>query len=183
MAKELHSGKAGTPARQASTPRKPAARTRAKEEAPPQPPRRVMKARTLGALLPNVTAPAFRRRSPTGAMLFARWADVVGPAHAAVTSPRKLSAATLTVACTGPAAMELQHQGDMLVARINTWCGEPLVARLRFVQDPTAGTRRRLPPRRGAIPTCTLPDMGDESLRMALERLGTEILQSPIKKT
>ncbi|MFT8542569.1 DciA family protein [Acetobacter sp.] len=183
MAKELHSGKAGAPARQARPPRPPAPRPRAEVAGRPPPPRRVGGGRPRGALLPSVTAPAFRRRSPTGAMLFARWADVVGPAHAAVTSPRKLSAATLTVACTGPAAMELQHQGDMLVARINTWCGEPLVARLRFVQDPTAGTRRRLPPRRGAAPTCTLPDMSDESLRMALERLGTEILQTTIKKT
>ncbi|WP_408740695.1 DciA family protein [Acetobacter sp. LMG 32666] len=181
MAKEVHSGKAGAPARQASPPRKPAPRARAKEEAPP--PRRVMKALTLAALLPNVTAPAFRRRSPTGAMLFARWADIVGPAHAAVTTPHRLSAATLTVACAGPVAMELQHQADMLMARINTWCGEPLVARLRFVQDPTAGTRRRQPARKNHAPACTLPDMPDDSLRTALELLGTEILQATTKKT
>ena len=182
MAKELHSGKAGTPARQATTPRRPAARAKT-EDTPPQPPRRMMKARTLAALLPNVTAPAFRRRSPTGAMLFACWPDIVGPAHAALTTPHKLSAATLTVACAGPVAMELQHQADMLIARINTWCGEPLVARLRFVQDPKAGIRRKHAPRRTHAPTCTLPDMPDESLRLALERLGTEILQSTTKKT
>uniref|UniRef100_UPI0011DCDDCC hypothetical protein n=1 Tax=Acetobacter okinawensis TaxID=1076594 RepID=UPI0011DCDDCC len=49
MAKELHSGKAGTPARQATTQHRPAARTRTKapvnksatEDTPP--PRRVMK--------------------------------------------------------------------------------------------------------------------------------------------
>ena len=183
MTKELHSGKAGTPARKAATPRKAAPRARAREETPPPPPRRVMKARTLAALLPNVTAPAFRRRSPTGAMLFARWPDIVGPAHAALTTPHRLSAATLTVACAGPVAMELQHQADMLMARINTWCGEPLVARLRFVQDPTAGTRRKPAPRKNTAPTCTLPDMADDQLRAALERLGTEILQTTIKKT
>lgn len=189
MAKELHSGKAGTPARQATTQHRPAARTRTKapanksstEDTPP--PRRVMKARTLAALLPNVTAPAFRRRSPTGAMLFACWGDVVGPAHAALTTPHRLSTGTLTVACAGPVAMELQHQADMLMARINTWCGEPLVARLRFVQDPTAGIRRKPAPRPSTTQTCTLPDMADESLRVALERLGTEILQTPTKKT
>lgn len=183
MAKELHSGKAGTPDRQATTARKPTGRTRTREEGPPPPPRRIMKARTLAALLPNVTAPAFRRRSPTGAMLFARWPDIVGPAHGAVTTPRRLSAGTLTVACAGPVATELQYQADMLMARINTWCGEPLVARLRFVQDPTAGIRRKQPPRKGATPTCTLPDMADDPLREALERLGTGILQSATKKT
>ncbi|GAN72240.1 hypothetical protein ASY01nite_22760 [Acetobacter syzygii] len=183
MAKELHSGKAEAPARQAAPPRKPAARRRTKEEIPPPPPRLAMKARTLAALLPNVTAPAFRRRSPTGAMLFASWPDIVGPAHAAVTTPHRLSAGTLTVACAGPVAMELQHQADMLMARINTWCGEALVARLRFVQDPTAGTRRKRAVRKTHGPTCTLPTLPDDPLRAALERLGTGILQSATKKT
>lgn len=175
MAKEPYSGKA-----------RPRTTRATKEEAPPQPPqppRRTMKARTLAALLPNVTAPAFRRRSPTGAMLFASWPDIVGPAHAAVTSPHRLSTGTLTVACAGPVAMELQHQADMLMARINTWCGEPLVARLRFVQDPTAGIRRKKILRKGPAPTCSLPNIDDESLRTALERLGTGILQDTTKKT
>lgn len=172
MAKEPYSGKA-----------RPRTTRATKEEAPPQPPRRAMKARTLAALLPNVTAPAFRRRSPTGAMLFASWPDIVGPAHAAVTSPHRLSRGTLTVACAGPVAMELQHQADMLMARIHTWCGEPLVARLRFVQDPTAGIRRKKILRKGPAPTCSLPNIDDESLRTALERLGTGILQDTTKKT
>ncbi|MFT9015574.1 MAG: DciA family protein [Acetobacter sp.] len=143
-----------------------------------QPPRRAMTARSLAALLPNVTAPAFRRRSPTGARLMACWADAVGPAHARLTTPQRLSAGTLTIACAGPVALELQHQADMLIARINTWCGDRLVTRLRFVQDPLAGTQKK-PARRkpGPARPCTLPDLPEGPLRTALEALGTGIAQ------
>lgn len=168
MAKEPAAGKPG---------RKAAGSARPAEEQPP-PPRRAWAARSLAALLPNVTAPAFRRRSPTGARLLACWADVVGPAIAAQSTPRKLSAGTLTIACRGPVAMELQHRAEMLVARINTWSGESLVARLRFVQDPTAGTSTLQPrPHRVEVPPCTLSHLPEGPLRSALEALGTGIGQ------
>ncbi|KDE19791.1 hypothetical protein AZ09_09525 [Acetobacter aceti 1023] len=146
-------------------------------------PPRARALRSLAALLPAVTAPAFRRRSPTGAILMSQWPEVVGPAHAAVTSPRRLSAGTLTIACAGPVAMELQHLGDTLIARINTWCGEPLVSRLRFMQDPAAGTRPR-PPRRkhsATVGTCSLPELEEGPLRQALEALGNDIQKARIK--
>lgn len=176
MKKEANGGKAVTPKSRSTrrTPQKP-------EAAPPP---RARNLRSLAALLPAVTAPAFRRRSPTGAMLMNQWPDVVGPAHAALTSPRRLSAGTLTIACAGPVAMELQHLGDTLIARINTWCGEPLVNRLRFVQDPAAGIRsrpQRRKPQKSAI-TCTLPELEEGPLRQALETLGADILKSQNKK-
>ncbi|MCP1203030.1 DUF721 domain-containing protein [Acetobacter oryzoeni] len=177
MKKEANGGKAVTTPKSRSTRRSPQ-----KTEAAPPP--RARNLRSLAALLPAVTAPAFRRRSPTGALLMSQWPDVVGPAHAAVTSPRRLSAGTLTIACAGPVAMELQHLGDTLIARINTWCGEPLVSRLRFVQDPAAGMRprpqRKKPQKTGVI--CTLPEMEEGPLRQALETLGTDILKSQNKK-
>ncbi|MCP1245837.1 DUF721 domain-containing protein [Acetobacter cerevisiae] len=167
MTKESPSGK--------TTGRKTA--TTKKAQTPPAPPRRAMTARSLAALLPNVTAPAFKKRSPAGVQLFTDWADIVGPAHAAVTTPRKLSAGTLSIACAGPVAMELQHLSDALIARINTWCGQALVARLRFVQDPAAGQRitaRRTP--KAATRPCHLPDMEDSPLKEALESLGAHIV-------
>nr|WP_298798671.1 DciA family protein [uncultured Acetobacter sp.] len=168
MTKESSSGKA-------TTRKTPSAAKKA--DVPPAPPRRAMTARSLAALLPNVTAPAFKKRSPAGAQLFTDWIDIVGPAHAAVTTPRKLSAGTLSIACAGPVAMELQHLSDTLIARINTWCGQPLVARLRFVQDPTAAqrftARRTL---KAATKPCHLPEMEDSPLREALESLGAHIL-------
>ncbi|KXV56561.1 hypothetical protein AD948_16910 [Acetobacter senegalensis] len=144
-----------------------------------------MTARSLAALLPAVTAPAFRRRNPASVQLFTDWSDIVGPAHTAVTTPSKLAAGTLTIACAGPVAMELQHLSDALIARINTWCGQALVARLRFVQDPKAGMRpaaaRRAPSLRPA-PKCSVPDMQESPLKEALEALGAQILREKQKR-
>ena len=38
--------------------------------------------RPLGSLIPHLTKPVFRKKSPAGAMLMADWAEVVGPALA-----------------------------------------------------------------------------------------------------
>jgi hypothetical protein len=95
--------------------------------------------RPLGTLLPRLTRPAFRRRSPAGATLMADWPAVVGPALAAVTSPRRLSGGTLVIACSGPVAMELTHLAPQLIGRINAHLGRVAVERLRFVQQAASG--------------------------------------------
>ncbi len=214
MTKESLSGKTGVKKTRATTRSAPSARSSAKtgtasqregessleqsaqtagkttnhaasKTGPAEPPRRAMTARSLAALLPAVTAPAFRRRNPASVQLFTDWSDIVGPAHAAVTTPSKLAAGTLTIACAGPVAMELQHLSDALIARINTWCGQALVARLRFVQDPKAGIRpavaRRAPSLRPS-PKCSVPDMQESPLKEALEALGAQILREKQKR-
>ncbi|MGN6816220.1 MAG: DUF721 domain-containing protein, partial [Solirubrobacterales bacterium] len=50
-----------------------------------------------------------------------------------LTVPRRLHGGTLSVACAGPVAMELQHLAPELLARINAHLGRPVVERLRFV--------------------------------------------------
>ncbi len=72
--------------------------------------------RAVGSLAPALTRPAFRRRSTAGAQILTDWAAIVGPALAAVTMPRRLSGTTLTLACAGPIAMELQHMSVELAA-------------------------------------------------------------------
>ena len=89
----------------------------------------------LGALIPQLTRPVFRKKSPAGAMLMADWPEVVGPALAAVTRPKRVTGGTLTIGCVGPVAMELTHLAPELIARINAQLGKPLVERLRFVQQ------------------------------------------------
>ena len=96
--------------------------------------------RPVGALLPALTRAVFRKRSPATAALLAEWEIVVGPAIAAVSTPRKLSAGTLAIGCTGPIAMELQHLSAALIGRINTHFGQDLVTRLRFMQEAPAAT-------------------------------------------
>ena len=101
----------------------------------------------LGALIPALTRPAFRKRSPAGAQLMADWADIVGPALSAVTQPLRVSSGTLTLGCSGPIAMELQHMAPELMGRINTHLGRVVVEKLRFVQQapPGAGPARPRP--------------------------------------
>lgn len=133
--------------------------------------------RPLGALIPRLTRPAFRRKSPAGAQLMADWHAVIGPALAAVTAPQKLSNGTLTLACSGPVAMELTHLAPQIVQRINAHLGRQAVERLRFVQHRPAATaaplaaRPKPPAPLPAKISASLDQVADESLRAALARL------------
>ena len=116
-------------------------------------PRHVYGPRPIGALIPSLTRPAFRSRSPGSVQLMTDWAEIAGPALAAITSPRRFASGTLTLACIGPVALELQHLAGPLMERINAHLGRAVVTRLRFVQDmappaPARDRRRREPSRR-----------------------------------
>jgi hypothetical protein len=141
-----------------------------------EPPRRFA-ALPLAQLLPAITRPAYRKRSPAAAVLLADWAAIVGPRLAMETRPRKLSGGQLTIGCAGPVALELQHLAAALIERINTHAGERLVERLRFVQD--LSTRPAAPPPTGARPKPEPPrpvdDIEPGPLNDALARLRREI--------
>lgn len=138
----------------------------------------------LGQLIPAITRPAFKRRSPAGAQLLADWAQVVGPALAAVTAPLRLSAGTLTIACAGPVAMELQHLAPELVARINGHLGRVTVERLRFVQQSLPGrpAAKPAPPPEKPLPASLqerIAALPEGELRLALENLARRVYRKP----
>jgi hypothetical protein len=108
--------------------------------------RHVYGPRPLAALLPALTRPAFRRHSPGATQILSDWPSIVGPALAAVTMPRRVAAGTLTLACAGPVAIELQHLAPELMARINTYLGRELVQRLQFKQTATIQRPPPAPP-------------------------------------
>ena len=139
--------------------------------------RHVYGPRAISALVPGLVRPAFRKRSPAAAQVMADWDQIVGPALAAVSQPRKLFSGTLAISCTGPMAMELQHLSVELIARINAYLGQVTVTRLRFVQDLQAATPRPPPPRR-AIEAAhkATESIADPELRAALEKLGQYVL-------
>jgi hypothetical protein len=146
--------------------------------------RHVYGPRPIGALVPGLTRAAFRRRAPATAQVVADWGLIVGPALAAVTLPRRLAAGTLTVACAGPVALELQHLSNELLARINTHLGAATVQRLRFTQDatpPPSPPPPAPPPDPAALARveATLADLPEGPLRAALARLGRATLRSP----
>jgi hypothetical protein len=117
--------------------------------------------RPLGALVPALTRPAFKRKSPAGAQIMADWPALVGPALAAVSQPVRLSSGTLTLACSGPVAMEMQHLAPQLAQRINAALGRVAVERFRFVQRAPAGSTPRPSPRQTTI---ALPDRVESAL-------------------
>lgn len=144
--------------------------------------RRAYGSRPVSALLPAITRPAFRKRSPAAAQLMADWAGIVGPALAAVTVPRRLTGGRLAIACAGPVAMELQHLAPELIARINTHVGQALVAELRFTQDHTPGTAESRPlapakpsPQVAKAVDNQLADLPDGPVKDALAALGRSI--------
>ena len=88
-----------------------------KAPVPPEPPRRNYAARGIAGLLAPVLRPAFRRRAPAAAQLLADWPQLAGPELSRRAAPVKFAGGTLTLACTGPAAMELQLLGPHIIAR------------------------------------------------------------------
>jgi hypothetical protein len=134
----------------------------------------------IAALLPRLTRPAFRRRAPATAQVLADWAEIIGPAIAAVTTPRRLASGTLTIACAGPIAMELQHLANEVMGRINAHLGCQLVTALRFVQTavhapPYGAPAARPDPEQLAMVEATLSNLPEGDLRTALAALGRAI--------
>jgi len=101
----------------------------------PEPPPRAYGSRGIAALLAPIVRPAFQRRAPAAAAILADWDSLAGPEFATRASPQKFAGGTLTLACTGPAAMELQHLAPQLISRLNLALGQHMVDRLRFVQQ------------------------------------------------
>jgi hypothetical protein len=150
--------------------------------------RHVYGPRPVGALLPRLTRPAFRRRAPATAQVLADWTSIVGPAIAAVTTPRRLASGTLTIACAGPIAMELQHLANEVMGRINAHLGSQVVTALRFVQ--TFGDVPRPPgvsapadPAKLAEVEASVAELPEGELRAALTALGHAVVARPRPST
>jgi len=136
--------------------------------------------RSVSALVPKIARPVFQKRAPASAQLLADWDSIVGPELAAVSYAKRFAAGTLTIACTGVVALELQHRADLLRARINGALGRTLVERLRFAQEaPRAAATA--PVRIAAKEPLSLAGSGLPSgpLRDALEALGTTMGARP----
>ncbi|MCI0753763.1 DUF721 domain-containing protein [Teichococcus vastitatis] len=158
-------------ARRRASPPRPEARK--DEELPGWRPDRGL--RPVGSLIPRLTKPVFRKRSPAAAHLMTDWPEIVGPVLAGQSMPQKLVSGTLVLRCSGPVAMELQHLAPLLISKINNTLGPGLVQRLRFVQGavtPPAPAAQRPP--QAVVPApveAALQDVPDPELRAALTRL------------
>jgi hypothetical protein len=136
------------------------ARVSRTKDVQPAEPARNYAPRGIAALLAPVVRPAFHKRAPAAAHLLADWESLAGPQLAALAAPVKFAGGTLTLACTGPAAMELQHLAPQIICRLNQAVGQTMVERLRFVrQSPGIELPKPVPaPSALATPPYGLPD-------------------------
>jgi len=136
--------------------------------------------RPITAVLPTVTRDAFRQTAPGVLQLIEAWSGIVGPALAEATIPRRLAQGTLTIGCSGPMAMELQHLSTELIARINQYFGKQAVRRLRFVQILIVRAQRPITPRPDPAVVMAasqaVAHLPDGPLRDALASLGVSVL-------
>lgn len=137
--------------------------------------------RPVGALVPAIVRPIFARAAPGVGGLMEAWPGIVGPALADAASPKRLGRGTLTIACSGPVALELQHLSVELTGRINQYLGSQAVQRLRFVQTQTQRPRplaRAAPASAAAMEAAAaaVADLPEGPLRTALVNLGRAVI-------
>lgn len=150
----------------------------------------------LSAELPALTRTAFRNsaggRGFAEAGLITEWASVVGPTVAKLSQPLQIAfpkgarkGGVLTVACTGAAALELQHLTPQVLERINAHFGYAAIAEIRIRQGGVAGSggkprRARAAPRDSGPLTpaesealsASLKAVPDGAVKESLKRLG-----------
>lgn len=135
--------------------------------------------RAVGSLLPAISRKVYRRHSPASAQIILDWEVIVGPKVAAITVPRRLDRGVLTIACSGPAAMNLHYVGVELINRINTHCGGQPVQSLRFTQagmPRTAGALASSPPEAVREAEAAVAGLPDSPLKDALASLGRVVI-------
>jgi hypothetical protein len=148
-------------------------------------------AKPLSVLLSDVFSDAYAKQGFAARELVTRWAEIAGPEIAAHSEPLKIQwprpvegqvqePATLVLRVEGPMALEIQHESDVILQRVNRFFGWSAVGRLALRQAPLS---RRAPPPRPRAPDAqsvakvaeTLSAIEDEELRAALARLGASI--------
>jgi hypothetical protein len=132
---------------------------------------------------------AFAKLGFASVELVTRWEEIVGVEIAAHAQPEKIQwprrgqasgspeAGTLMLRVEGPAALEIQHQSDVILERVNQFFGWRAVSALRLRQAPLSrrpAQRSRRGPDAEAVArvAASLGGIKDEKLRNALAKLG-----------
>lgn len=146
-------------------------------------------------LATDLLDPVLRRRAGLSIDLVQSWAEIVGERLAERTRPEKIAwprraheddpfePATLIIACSGPAALHVQHETSEIIARANAFLGFNAIGRVRIVQKAVNLPR---PHKRPAARALSEPErqrlaqltdhIEDEGLRDSLERLGANVM-------
>jgi hypothetical protein len=153
----------------------------------------------LSVELPGLTRTAFRNtlggRGFAEAGLITEWSAVVGADIARMSRPLQLAfprgerkGGVLTVACSGAAALELQHLKPQILDRVNTHFGYGAISEIRFRQGeaPRRTNRRseshKLTERETADVAASVSSMPDGAVKDSLLRLGLAMRRNPPRR-
>ncbi|MFQ5439235.1 MAG: DUF721 domain-containing protein [Paracoccaceae bacterium] len=153
-----------------------------------------------GGLIGKRVSKAAEKRGFAETRLLTHWAEVAGPATAAISRPVKVGygregfGATLTLLTNGANAPMLQAELPKIRERVNSCYGYAAISRIRLTQTSESGfgekqadydaPAKAMPdPERLAQLDAHLSDVSNEGLRSALETLGHNILSRKIMKT
>jgi hypothetical protein len=155
-------------------------------------------ATAIGAFVARMLDPIARARGFATTALLTEWPAVVGAELAQFTSPDKViwprrndgqegqdrisgwrtEGAILVLKVEGPRAIEVQHQAEQILERVNRYFGYRAIAQLRFLQAPL---NREAPTPAGApepVSGADLPGaeaIDDQGLANALRRLAAGV--------
>src|ERR1700691_4839707 len=111
-------------------------------------------AKPLREIAGKVVGETFTRQGFASAELVTRWTEIVGVEIAAHSEPMRIQRTgradgdereprTLVVRVEGPAAIDIQHLGDVICERVNRFLGWRAVARLAWRQAPLRHGERK----------------------------------------
>lgn len=140
--------------------------------------------------------PVLRKRTGISVGLVQSWEEIVGPRLAVNSRPEKIQwprrlheddpfePAVLVVACSGPAALHVQHETGEIIGRVNSYLGFNAIGRIRIVQKPVSTASmprprlRKLTDAEKSKLAGTVGGIEDEGLKESLEKLGAAVVAS-----
>jgi hypothetical protein len=155
-------------------------------------------AKPLRDVVPRIVGETLARQGFASAELVTRWSEIVGVDIAVHSEPVKIQwprpadgeerePGTLVLRVQGPAAIEIQHQGEIICERVNRFFGWRAIARLALRQAPLRRNARKAPDEsKTAARTAgeaqmsaklseRLSEICDEKLKAALTRLAVAV--------
>jgi hypothetical protein len=136
----------------------------------------------VAAAAARVAAPILQKRGMAEARIVTDWPAIAGDLVAQRSAPERLvrprkgeAGGTLRLRVAGAWALEFQHIGPDLMARINAYFGYPAVARIQIVQAPLPD-RRRPPARPVPLPPAAETRLAERAAKIADPELRDRVI-------
>lgn len=150
---------------------------------------------SVSDLASDLLDPVMRKRAGISIEIVQSWAEIAGDRLASSTRPIKIlwqrrmtdqdpfEPATLVIACSGAAALRVQHETMEIISRVNSFLGFTAIGRIKIVQKQLTDFGRQKPPTPRALNNAErerlehlTQGIEDEGLKESLKRLGASVL-------